>query len=78
MKKTLFAAIILGLSGGAYAENFSALAVGAPSLKLQAEARPLSITPELSEIFSSAEKADTKWYGADSRQARMQFTTYLL
>ncbi|MBI4351360.1 MAG: hypothetical protein HY550_07975 [Elusimicrobia bacterium] len=78
MKKTLFAAVILGLSGGAYAENFSALSVGAPALKLRAEARPLSITPELSELFSAAEKADSKWYGADSRQARMQFSSYML
>lgn len=69
--------MILGLSGGAYAENFSALAVGAPALRTAAAARNLTLTPELSEIFSAADKAFGKWYGADSRQARMQFTTYM-
>ena len=77
MKKILFAAIILGLSGGAYAENFSALAVGAPALKTSAASAPFTLTPELSEIFSAADQGAQKWYGADSRQARMQFTTYM-
>lgn len=77
MKRTFIAAIILGLSGGAYAENFSALAVGASSLKTTADSRPFTPAPELSEIFSTADKGSEKWYGADSRQARMQFTAYM-
>ena len=78
MKKTLFAAIFIGLSGGAYAQNFSDLAVRAPALKTAAAEQDLQLTPELSEIFSEADQAASKWYGADSRQARMQFTSYML
>ena len=77
MKKTFFAAVLLGLTNGAYASGFSDLAVNAASLKTAADARTLELTPELSEIFSAADKDNSRWYGADSRQARMQFKAYM-
>ncbi|MDO8806439.1 MAG: hypothetical protein Q7R35_18665 [Elusimicrobiota bacterium] len=77
MKKTFLAAVLLGLTSGAYASGFNDLAVDAAALKTSADARTLELTPELSEIFSAADKDGSRWYGADSRQARMQFTAYL-
>ncbi|MEK7721060.1 MAG: hypothetical protein AAB359_01575, partial [Elusimicrobiota bacterium] len=77
MRRTFVAVAILGLTGGVYAANFNDLAVNAAFLKAPVAAQPLTITPELSEIFSTADKGDFRWYGADSRQARMQFATYL-
>jgi len=78
MKKTLLTAVLLSFSGGAYAADFNDLAVNAATLRTSAPAQTPTITPELSEIFSSADKADSRWYGADSRQARMQFNAYML
>ena len=77
MKKTFFAVVLLGLTNGAYAKGFNDLAVNAASLKTAADASTLELTPELSEIFSAADKDNSRWYGADSRQARMQFKAYM-
>ncbi len=77
MNKTLFAAIILSLSCGAKAADFSDLAVNANSLKALSAARTLNIAPGLLDLPVITGPAPSKWYGADSRQARMQFTAYM-
>lgn len=78
MKKTLFTAILFVLAGGAYAADFSDLAVSVSSLKASADAQAVSITPGLPPAFASLNQAPSKWYGSDSRQARMQFNAYVL
>lgn len=80
MKKTIFAAILFGLTGIVHAASFDDLAVTASSLKDSAAAQPLSITPDISEDVSNPNQdlTTSRWYGSDSRQARMRFTTYLL
>jgi len=77
MKKTLFTAILLALSGAASAADFSDLAVSAAALKASSSPHYQTLTPALSGIFSAADKEGPRWYGADSRQARMRFTAYL-
>ncbi len=69
--------MLLGLAGAAGAADFGDLAVTAASLKEKASLEDLRITPEISDILASAEK-DGRWYGADSRKAKMHFETYLL
>jgi hypothetical protein len=78
MNKTLFSALILAFTVGAKAADFGDLAVSAADLKTAAAARTATLTPELSEIFSASDKDASRWYGADSRKARMQFTAYML
>ncbi|PJA17218.1 MAG: hypothetical protein COX65_01165, partial [Elusimicrobia bacterium CG_4_10_14_0_2_um_filter_56_8] len=78
MKKTLFAAILLALACGAKAEDFNALITDAPAIKASLPAQYPGLAPELSEIFATSGQGSQKWYGADSRRARMQFTAYML
>ena len=66
---------VLAAAGGAGAQEFSDLAVNASSIK------PLSLSAGIPMPFAAAitpKGSDTRWYGADSRQARMQFTAYVL
>ncbi|MHB0995378.1 MAG: hypothetical protein ACYC2I_03300 [Elusimicrobiales bacterium] len=76
MKKTLFAAILAAFAGPAGAAGFSDLSVNAAALKEAAALKNFDIVPEISDILAAAEK-DGRWFGADSRQARMQFDSYM-
>ena len=78
MIKKIFAAIILGLTGGAHGAGFNDLAVTASDLKSLAAAQTFTLPTGISESFSALDQAPSRWYGADSRQARMQFTAYIL
>lgn len=73
MRKILFAAVMLAASG-AGAADFSSLSVKASALKLLPSDRfPVPYAVEA----APADKAG-RWYGNDSRQARMRFNAYLL
>jgi len=76
MRKHFFPALLLALAGTASAAGFNDLAVNAAALKTFSPAVP-DVTPEISELLAPAAR-DDRWYGSDSRQARMQFQTYLL
>ncbi|MCM2266318.1 MAG: hypothetical protein NDI60_00935 [Elusimicrobiales bacterium] len=76
MKKTFLSALLLSLAGAAQAAGFGDLAIDASRLKTLPAPETAALAPELSDIFSAAERP-AKWYGRDSRQARMQFTAYL-
>lgn len=78
MNLKLFTALLLALSVEVKAAELSNLAVSAAALKSAAAAGPLAAAPELSESFSAAGRNDDRWYGADSRRARMRFTAYML
>ncbi|OGS59955.1 MAG: hypothetical protein A3J79_02395 [Elusimicrobia bacterium RIFOXYB2_FULL_62_6] len=83
MKKNIFAALILTFAGGAYCAEFSDLAVNASVISARAEAMDFKLDPaavQLPEGQLAGAVADlgSKWYGADSRQARMQFTANML
>ncbi|OGR65862.1 MAG: hypothetical protein A2X31_00750 [Elusimicrobia bacterium GWB2_63_22] len=76
MKKTVFTALIFALAGAAGAADFTDLAVNAASLKASAAQKTFDVTPEISDILAASAK-DGRWYGKDSRQARMQFNSYM-
>jgi len=75
MRKTLFTAFLFALAGSASAAGFNDLAVNAASLKTFPSAVPY-VTPEISELLAPGAR-DGRWYGKDSRRARMQFTSYM-
>ncbi len=77
MKKTLFTAIILALSGGAHAADMNDLAVNASYLKTSAAAQTINLTPDLADFLPIKDPGSPKWYGADSRQAHMFFNAYM-
>lgn len=83
MKKTIFAALMLTLAGGAWCAEFSGLAANASAIRARSAA--MGIEPVLSAVplpkgspAGAADPMDPKWYGADSRRARMRFTGHLL
>jgi len=76
MNKTIFTVLLLTLAGGAAAADFGDLAVSASSLKDPAARIAFNVTPEISDILAATDK-DGRWYGADSRRARMQLQTYM-
>ncbi|MBI4803236.1 MAG: hypothetical protein HY796_12010 [Elusimicrobia bacterium] len=84
MKKIFFAAVMISLAGGAYCADWKDLAADASTLKEYAEAPDIKVEPAVSRDMPGLPPADalqdndSRWYGADSRQARMQFTAYLL
>lgn len=72
--KKIFFALILSAAGAAGAADFGGLAVKASTLKdlFPADGRPVPYAQA-----ASAEKGD-RWYGSDSRQARMRFNAHML
>ena len=66
------------IAGGACAADFSDLAIKASSLKNSTETETLILTPAGSALPPAAKQSNPKWYGVDSRQARMQFTAYMV
>lgn len=75
MKKFLLPLLPLLFTHSVSAADFKDLAVKASEVREAASALP-DVAPELSELFLAAE-GGSKWYGADSRQARMQFTSHM-
>lgn len=75
MKKFLLPLFPLLFANSVSAAEFKDLAVKASEVREAASALP-DVAPEMSELFLAAESG-SKWYGADSRQARMQFTSYM-
>ncbi len=71
--KALFFALAV-LAGGAEAAGFGDLAVGASALKGLLPPESLQVPP----APSAAEAGAGRWYGSDSRQARMRFDSYML
>jgi len=78
MNKLFLVLVMTGLTGGAYASDFDALAIKADALKDTPALQTPAAKPETYGNGSGLKAADDRWYGADSRQARMQFTTYML
>jgi hypothetical protein len=75
MKKALFTAILLSVAAGAQAATFEELAVNAAGIKAAAA---LNQQIPSASPFSQLADMPAKWYGADSRQARMHFSAYIL
>lgn len=72
MKRLLFAAALF--SCPAHAADLSGLAVRAETLKLLPSDRfPVPLAPA-----AALPAGDGRWYGADSRQTRLRFETYML
>lgn len=83
MKKTIFATLILTLAGGAWCADFSDLAVSAKTLSARPAAMDLKLDPSVSQVqpgtlADAVQDMGSKWYGSDSRQARMRFTGSML
>jgi hypothetical protein len=72
MKRAFFA-LALFSAGPAGAADFGALAVNADSLKNFSSAAPFPVP-----YAATAPRGGDRWYGNDSRQARMRFNAYLL
>lgn len=72
MKRLLFSALLL--AAGPAAAGFDSLAVSAQDLK---NLQPPALLPEPLAETSGFPDKDGRWYGNDSRQARMRFTTYM-
>ena len=64
--------MILACAGGAGAAGFDALAVKASGIKTLFPGMPAPVAEKL-----ASSPGFEKWYGADSRQARMRFTAYM-
>ena len=72
MKKILISILMLASAGGVNAAGFSDLAVKAADIKNLFPKIPAPVAEKL-----ASDSGFEKWYGADSRQARMKFTTYM-
>lgn len=72
--KRLFFVLIISVAGSAGAAGFGGLAVKASTLK---DLFPADSPPVPYAQAAAAEKGD-RWYGSDSRQARMRFDAYML
>lgn len=83
MKTAFFAVLMITLAGGAYSAEFSDLAVNASSIRARAAAMEAGLDPSAVQMPEGAlagavDGMGSKWYGADSRQARMRFTANML
>jgi hypothetical protein len=77
MKKFILPLLPLLFTQAVSAADFKDLAVKASELKEAAAAAIPGVAPELSQILADSNK-DGRWYGADSRKAKMHFETYVL
>ncbi len=79
MKRLILVIITAALAAGAHAAGFTDLDIKASALKKLHPVNDIPIpAPAAVTDAVSASRFSAKWYGADSRQARMQFTTYML
>ena len=67
---------MLGLAGAASAAGFNDLAINVSQIRALPAPETSAVTPQFSDMFAAAEQP-SRWYGKDSRQARMQFTSYI-
>ena len=77
MTNKFLTAIIFCLAGGAQAADFSDLANNAADLNNIFPAKTVTASPPAAPDSEPSGQSSQKWYGADSRRARMQFNSYL-
>lgn len=74
---------MLTLAGGAWCAEFSDLAVNASVIRARSAAMDFRLDPSAvplpeGTLAGAVDSMGTKWYGADSRQARMRFAASML